>query len=106
MNLFAVVFLWLHLLGKKYLIYLHLTNLTEAQLGHRHTEILKGISLDLRLKDKQDWEVSDRFKEELEKKGGVPTKEIKGATCYSTANHITHRHRRISRYIGVKKENS
>lgn len=45
-----------YLVGENYLLYLHLAGLTEAQLGPARIERLKGLSLDARLKDKQDWD--------------------------------------------------
>ncbi|MBE8722711.1 RNA-binding domain-containing protein [Sphingobacterium pedocola] len=45
-----------YLVGQNYQLYLHLTDLTEDQLGHDRIERLKGLSLDSRLKDMQDWD--------------------------------------------------
>lgn len=45
-----------YLVGENYLLYLHLTDLTEEQLGQDRIERLKGLSLDVSLKDKQDWD--------------------------------------------------
>ena len=45
-----------YLVGENYQLYLHLSDLTEDQLGRDRIERLKGLSLDVRLKDKQNWD--------------------------------------------------
>jgi len=45
-----------YFVGENYQLYLHLTDLNEDQLGQDRIERLKGLSLDVRLKDKQNWD--------------------------------------------------
>jgi len=45
-----------YLVGENYQLYLHLADLTKDQLGQERIEQLKGLSLDARLKNVEDWD--------------------------------------------------
>ncbi len=45
-----------YLVGENYQLYLHLADLTKDQLKQERIEQLKGLSLDARLKNVEDWD--------------------------------------------------
>lgn len=52
----SIIPMVVRLIAKNYSLYLHLTRLTEEQLGQERIERLQGLTLDMSLKDTQDWD--------------------------------------------------
>lgn len=52
----SVIPMLTYLVGENYQLYLHLADLTVDQMGQERIEQLKGLSLDARLKNVQDWD--------------------------------------------------